>query len=202
MTAFTITVQDQGVQNALNALAARAGNMQPVLQTIAVDIVERTKRRFGTSTGPDGVAWKPNTPAVRKAKGGRPPLVLHGLLKEQIFPSATKNTLTVATGGATKDYAAIQQFGGTINVLAKSMKVRHRTDAKGALLRSDLMNGKGLIFAKDKHKRALTRWFEVPAHTITIPARPFLPIRQDGTLYPAEQSEIMNAINEYLMGGL
>ena len=57
--------------------------------------------------------------------------------------------------------------------------MRHRTDAKGELLRSEHFGGKGLIFAKDKHKRALSRSFFVPAHTITIPARPYLGLSTD-----------------------
>jgi phage gpG-like protein len=31
-----------------------------------------------------------------------------------------------------------------------------------------------------------------------IPARPFLPVRPDGTLYPAEQAAILADINDYL----
>ena len=35
-------------------------------------------------------------------------------------------------------------------------------------------------------------------HKVTIPARPFLPVRQDGTLYPQEQAEIIAAIKDML----
>ena len=97
-----------------------------------------------------------------------------GNLRRQIVRTVAGNTLTVA---ATVQYAAIQQFGGKIEHAAFSTQVRHRTDAKGELLRSKIMNGRGLIFAKDSHKRALTRWFEVAAHSINIPARPFMPVR-------------------------
>ena len=98
-------------------------------------------------------------------------------------------------------YAAIQQFGGKIDRAAFSKQVRHRTDAKGELLRSKIMHGRGLIFAKDSHKRALTRWFEVAAHSITIPARPFMPVRADGSLYPDETRLILAQINAWLAGG-
>lgn len=37
---------------------------------------------------------------------------------------------------------------------------------------------------------------------VTIPARPFLPIRPDGTLYPTEQSQILATLNEYITAGL
>lgn len=37
---------------------------------------------------------------------------------------------------------------------------------------------------------------------VTIPARPFLPIKLDGTLYPKEQAEILTALNDYLAADL
>ena len=39
-------------------------------------------------------------------------------------------------------------------------------------------------------------------HGALIPARPFLPIRPDGTLYPDEQKTVLSALNEYLMDRL
>lgn len=33
-----------------------------------------------------------------------------------------------------------------------------------------------------------------------IPARPFLPVQSDGSLYPQEQGKILDAINDYLTG--
>ena len=60
MTAFTITVQDQQVKAALQALSQRLNTreMDAMLLTIGAGIIERTNRRFETSTGPDGVSWK------------------------------------------------------------------------------------------------------------------------------------------------
>ncbi|MBS0507749.1 MAG: phage virion morphogenesis protein [Proteobacteria bacterium] len=178
MAAFTITVQDQAVQALLKRLAERATNMQPHLQAIGDDIVERAKRRFETSTGPDGAKWKPNTEATlgmlagrlgksyRKKSGdlntkgerriaGKKPLVGEsGDLRRQIVAVATAGQVTVQ---ATTAYSAMHQFGGTTS--ARSM---------------------------------------IPGKT--IPARPYLPVRDDGTLYPAESALILAAINEYLHG--
>lgn len=177
MTAFTISVQDEQVRAALKALASRVQNMQPVLETIGLQIVDRTERRFATSTGPDGVLWKPNSAATldmlaaslgksyRKKDGslnskgsakvaGKKPLIGESKhLMSSFSFHATPQDLTVASSMA---YAAIQQFGGKA--------------------------GRG--------------------HKITIPARPFLPVHQDGSLYPAEQAEILKALNEYLMDRL
>lgn len=40
----------------------------------------------------------------------------------------------------------------------------------------------------------------VAAHSITIPARPFMPVRADRSLYPAEQRLIVDQINAWLAG--
>ena len=179
MTFFTITVQDQGVQDALKLLSARVQDMTPVLDNIGVAMIERTKRRFETGTDPEGNAWKPNSATTlamlaerlagkssyrkkngdRNAKGNlalankKPLIGESGDLRREIHSLVSGNSLTVSS---VMIYSAIQQFGGQA--------------------------GRGL--------------------KVTIPARPFLPIRLDGTLYPEEQADILEAINEYLMAGL
>lgn len=178
MTAFTITVEDRAMQDALRALAERMGKLAPVLTALGDDITERTKRRFDTSSGPDGAAWAPNSAATlgmlasrlggqkskvkkdgslnasgKRSLANKKPLIDSGFLRQQIVPSVSGNTLTIS---ATPAYAAIQQFGGQA--------------------------GRG--------------------RKVTIPARPFLPVRLDGTLYPQEQELVLKALNEFLAEGL
>jgi phage gpG-like protein len=179
MNSFTLTVQDHGVQTALNALAARVNNIPAVLDTIGTGIIERTQRRFETSTGPDGIAWKANAETTlamlsasigasksnRKkdgslnAKGNRmlankkPLIGPTGLLGKVFHSLVVDNTLTVSSPFV---YSAIHQFGGKA--------------------------GRGL--------------------KVTIPARPYFPIHQDGTLYPDDQAGIVKALNDYLASNL
>jgi phage virion morphogenesis protein len=179
MTTFTIEVKDEAVQALLAQLSQRLGNLRPVLQAIGSDITERTKRRFETSTAPDGTPWKPNSAATlamlaariggQKSKvkkdgslnaaglrslGNKKPLIGESQdLRRQIVPSVSGNTLTVVS---TPVYAAIHQFGGQA--------------------------GRG--------------------RKVTIPARPFLPVRADGTLYPDEQRWVLDALNEFLSDGV
>lgn len=191
MTTFTLEIHDQAVRAALAALSARVADMQPVLHDIGEGILQRTKARFDTSTGPDGQTWQ-----AKKTPNGYKTLVGEtGDLRRQIASSVSGNTLTVQ---ATAKYAAIHQFGGTIERPARQVTVRHRTDAKGNLLRSAIMNGKGLIFAKASHKRAVARTFAAKAYRIKMPARPFLPVRADGSLYADEQQLILAQINAWL----
>jgi len=177
--AFAITVLDEEVQSKLKALADRATHPAGALAAIGEGIVERTKRRFETSTGPDGVAWKPNSvvtlalfsgrlasqkskvkkdgslnAAGERALAAKKPLIGESLdLSRQFHIQVGELTLTIAS---TPAYAAIQQFGGQA--------------------------GRG--------------------RKVTIPARPFLPVHQDGTLYPSDQADIIDEINEYLLGDL
>jgi phage virion morphogenesis protein len=169
---ITITVQDREVLATLQAITQRIGNMAPVLQAIGDDITERTKRRFDTSTGPDGVPWKANSPATmgiyslrlgqghRKKDGslnkrgqarvaGKKPLIDTGDLRRQIVPQVSNNVLTVT---ATPAYAAIHQFGGQAG---RNRKVK-------------------------------------------IPARPYLPVKADGNLYPQEQTLILETLQSFL----
>lgn len=174
MSNFTIEVNDDLVHAAFLALEERVTNAKGFLGGLGEDLVERTKRRFETSTGPDGVAWLKNSnvtlgllsdrlgKSYRKKSGalnskgearmaGKKPLIDTGNLRRQIVWQATADTLTV---GATPLYAAIQQFGGQ---------------------------------AGRNHK-------------VTIPARPFLPVKPDGSLYPEEQAFILDSLNEYIAG--
>lgn len=174
MTAITVIVQDEPVQALLQRMAERAENMQPALQAIGDDIVERTKRRFETSTAPDGTPWKPNAPATlgiltarlgksyrekngdlnaageRRIAGKKPLIGESGDLRRQIVAQASADQVTVR---ATPVYAAIHQFGGKA--------------------------GRGL--------------------KVEIPARPYLPVRQDGSLYPEESALIVESINDLLL---
>lgn len=192
---ITIEVHDQAVRTALAALQARVANMRPVLLAIGEAMHARVDKRFSTQTGPDGAKWAPNKPATLKRKGNKPILTDSRSLRNAIVPQVSGNTLTLS---AVEPYAAIHQFGGTIQRKAGSINVNHRTNAKDELLRSAIFNGKGLVFAKADHKRKLTRTFTVGAHSIKLPARPYMPVRADGTLYADEQRHVLAQIEAWL----
>jgi phage gpG-like protein len=178
MSQFTITVDDRQVQAALEQLAQRMGNVNPVLRAVGEDIISRTKHRFDISTSPDGAPWQPNSPvtlalfqggfgkSLFKKSGGRnkagqakpankKPLIGESQdLSRQFSVMVSDGVLTV--GSTVQNYAAIQQFGGQA--------------------------GRG--------------------HKVTISARPFLPVRPDGSLYRDEQDVVLSALNLFLLDGL
>ena len=177
MASIRSEVNDQAVRHALAALAQRVQNMRPHLMAIGEDITERAKQRFATSTGPDGQRWAPNGTAVLMAAITR-----------------------IGKSGRKKD--------GSLN--AKGLKT---ASSKKPLIgpSHDLerqifpaVQGNSLTVTSSPVYAAIQQFggkkSEFPHLWGDIPARPFMPIRPDGSLYPAEQALILEQINEYLAG--
>ncbi|MBL8500039.1 MAG: phage virion morphogenesis protein [Nitrosomonas sp.] len=180
---YRIEYDDSPVQAVLNRLIETGQSPRGVMREIAQYGEDSTKRRFAAGQAPDGTAWKPS---LRAKKTGTKTLIDTSRLVRSITRESGDD---FAEWGSNVIYAAIHQFGGEINKAAQSRMVRHRTDAKGGLLR----NKDGLlIFANKKHKRAVTRWFEQGWHTISMPARPYLGINQQ------DEKNIIDIVNRHL----
>lgn len=179
MTTFTIEVHDKGVKTALQALAARVQNPRPVLQTIGEGITERAKHRFDTSTAPDGSAWKPNSAATLamladRLSGHKSKIKKDGSLNASGQRALANKKPLIGESQDLRRQIIPQATRDTLTVTS--------TPAYAAIQQFGGKAGRG--------------------HKVAIPARPFLPIRQDGTLYPAEQALVLQAINDYLLDGL
>jgi len=129
-----IEVHDQAVLAAFHQLQAAGADMTPAGRAIGERLTESTKRRFETSTGPDGVRWAPNSRATyealarntrgafRKGDGklgakgatvvmGKKPLIGESKrLSTEINYHADAAAVTI---GSPMEYAAMQQFGGS-----------------------------------------------------------------------------------------
>lgn len=127
-----IQISDRQVNQALTRLVASVSNPRTVLDEIGELLIDSTKARFATSTGPDGKRWAENSDITilqylgrykgsfkknggLSAKGasrlgGKKPLIGEsGSLSSQIFKKVEgNNTLYI---GSTMIYAAAQQFG-------------------------------------------------------------------------------------------
>jgi phage virion morphogenesis protein len=127
-----IKVDNKVVNDVLSRLASATANPGPVLRAIGEDLVLSTKKRFETSTAPDGSRWKPNSQATylgylgnaksNHRKDGRinsrgadkvmakkPLIGKTGNLAQQISYAVDGNGLRI---GSPMEYAAMQQFGG------------------------------------------------------------------------------------------
>lgn len=103
-----VKLDSSPVLKALDKLSKAAASPRPALLSIGEDLVKSTKNRFNESRGPDGKAWKPNSPATLKRKRGTKPLVGEGILRDTIGYAEGGNILTIFSP---MEYAATQQFG-------------------------------------------------------------------------------------------
>ena len=137
---LSIRIDDAELQAALARLIQRSGSPSPVLKAIGESMAESTRRRFETSTAPDGSRWAPNSrvtieryldrPGAYSKKTGRisakgatlamnkKPLVGRTrLLGNQIVYQASGNAVQI---GSNRIYAAVQQFGAAARQFGKA----------------------------------------------------------------------------------
>lgn len=195
---FKLEIKDDGVTAMLQRVAGGYHNTTPLTRAIAGIFESDTEANFAAEGRPHWMGLAPATIRARAKAGTWPGKILQVSSGGLAASVTTGYTRTESRIGSNKVYAAIQQLGGQINRAAYSTKVRHRTDAKGNLLLTEHFKGKGLVFAKDSHKRVKTRWFEVAAHIINIPARPYLPFSAGGALQPSTEAKVLQQVNDYL----
>lgn len=175
--AIAIECDDAQVAAALKRLLDAGRNLKPALKNIGEAMVTVTKGRFETSTGPDGKLWAPlsKARAKEKRKKGLPekPLIAHGHLRGGIAYQLTGDGVA---WGSNLVYAAIHQFGGRIDIAARSQKVAWTVKKVADQSWSD---GYRHVWQFAKRAKAnFERWITIGAHAIRIPARPFLGVAQ------------------------
>lgn len=115
-----IEIDDREVRAALAELAARVGDLTPVMQEIGEVLVESSKQRFAKSQAPDGSPWAPNRPVTLARKSGSRPLIGETKsLSEQIHARAGRDRVEI---GSTMQYAATQQFGARRGQFGKTRR--------------------------------------------------------------------------------
>jgi phage virion morphogenesis protein len=181
-----INVDSAAVQRTIERLGERARDLTPAFRGIGADIVADAQTRFKRATDPYGVPWKPlsrRTVAARR-KGSSAPLLDTGRLRNSVSYRLVPNGVEVGTNVR---YAAIHQFGGTINFAARSQRVRLR---QVKVTRKDGTSYLATRFAKDSHKRAADKWgTNATGWAVKIPARSFLATQTRGL--PREYGEII-----------
>lgn len=164
--AGTRLIIDQAELDRQNAFMAEQAALDPsgLMPRLGEYLQGSTQKRFKTQTAPDGTPWAPlqKRYARRKRYNKDKVLTLRGYLRSYIHYQVTGGDSVEV--GSNQKYAAIHQFGGEIDVPARQTMARYRSVAGRVL------------FAGKKHKRATERQVTIPAHQVSIPARPFLGI--------------------------
>lgn len=146
-------------------------------QLVGEGIVDRAKRRFRTGTAPDGQAWAPNKPST-----------LNKLLRELLQSQGAQRKDGSLSQRAQARLAAKRPL---IDSKALSQQIAHQVDSRGVE-----------IIATPVYA-AMQQWggtrAQFPHLWGDIPARPYLPFRQDETLYPQEARLIVDELIDYLV---
>lgn len=175
MAGASIVIQDEEINAALARVKQAGGDTRDLNEAIAGHMLKSVQRRFEAETGPDGKAWRRLSPrtAARRRQGKRRAGKRRGhghilrdrvRLYKSIVGEADSREARVGTNIV---YAAIHQFGGAIKRPARQAKIRLRKV------------GGQTRFAASRHKRAADRDVTIPAHTIVMPARPYLGFSDD-----------------------
>jgi phage virion morphogenesis protein len=167
---LTVTGLDK-VGGAVRRMEQLGASPRPLWDAFGQYGESSTRLRFQKQAGPDGKAWRPSR---RVQKSGGQTLVRKRRLLRSITYRANNSG---AEWGSNVVYARIHQLGGKIEKLAFSSTLRLRTNRAGALLRQ-AEHPNLSVFARAHHKQAVTRRYTVGAHTISMPARPYLGVNE------------------------
>ena len=186
MATFTIMLKGiAATQTALKKLKAALADRRPMLNDIGHALTKSVQDRFVAMQSPDGAPWKPLHPrTIRQKRNKNKILTERGLLRGSIHYELNGDTLEVGTD---RKYGAIHQFGGVVKIPARTQTVKVGTKGK---------NKGRFMKAKSKAAHAIERTFTIPAHDVTIPARPFLGLSSD------DKEEIVEIVHKHLWAAL
>lgn len=170
-----IDVSSQAVTAMLTQFQGKVSDLSPVLIAIGDDIIERTKQRFASATAPDGAPWAPNTEAT-----------LISYIQRRSGFSGKTGKITAKGQKLAIGKRPLQGESGDLERQFSSLVAGGNT----------LLVGSSMIYAAMQQFGGTKAQF--PNLWGDIPARPFLPIMPDGTLYADEQNRIVDTLRLYL----
>ena len=174
-----------------------------IYREIGQSLLVNIRQGFEAEHSPEGEAWEPLKPAtVRQRKGDAHPILQRkGRLKKTITWKVGPDSVIVGTNLV---YAAVHQFGATINRAAGATKLHFRVTVNRAAGATKLHfrrisrgKNKGQVrFAKATDKRAKFG-MATAAHTIRIPARPYL-FQRDGGIPDGWKAAIVGIVMKHM----
>lgn len=201
MANFELSISDDNVQQSLAALLNRITEPAPVFAGISQELLRQTEAIFenegpgfstananikGRGTAPGG--WPQLAPRTIKKRGSDHPILqVTGALARSFLPFSGDDVAGIGSNYVT---ALIHFLGGTINMPARSQQAYFKQDKKTGVV--------GNKFVK-KNKSTFAQWVTIPAYKITIPARPMLPVDEQGNLLPTAAEAILDIFADYLL---
>lgn len=173
------------VLGGFNLVDAAADDKAELLSRIGGYLVTSTQRRFERETGPDGQRWTRLSPRTAKrringrARGYDNVLRVSRQLEQSITSIVAGDEVHVGTN---VPYAAAHQLGAEIEVEERQQTIYQHYDS-----RTDTFDPK----FRTKRRSNFARDVTVKAHTVTIPARPYLGVDD------ADRAEVTEIVAEF-----
>ena len=170
---------------ALKLTDAAADDKPELLSRIGAYLVTSTQRRFERETGPHGQPWQRLSPRTAERRIGSRErgysniLRVSGRLRQSIVSQVVADEVHVGTN---VKYAAIHQLGGEIEMQERQQTIYQHYDKRTDTFDPKFRTKKRSNFARD---------VTVKAHTITMPARPYLGIDD------ADRAEVTEIVAEF-----
>lgn len=157
-----LTYQDREVQALFSKMQSKGRHTEPAMRDIGEAMFISTDKRFRSQVDPEGSAWAPLSPRTLKHKRNKKILTERGYLRGSMAYQASTNRVV---WGTNSPYGAIHQNGGEIKKKARSQTLA--------------FNGRGRFTSRkaaSKRKRGAigVAFTSIGAHSVTIPARPYL----------------------------
>ncbi|MGS4242427.1 phage virion morphogenesis protein [Serratia marcescens] len=183
MAGVTLTFDYQETLEKLWNARSELMRAEPLLRSMGERLLEFHQQRFRDQKSPAGVPWKELSPRyrARKRKNQDKVLTRDGHLRNTLRWQVNADELLFGTD---RVYGAIHQFGGTIEIAARSQQAYYRQKKDGET---------GNQFVR-KNKSNFAQWHTLPAYKISIPARPWLGVSK------AEGATLIDMAKNYLQG--
>ena len=192
MTAITFTFDDAQLKRALASLKSAMDDMYPVMDKIGDALQNEIRLQLGQGETPWG---EPFEPLKRPRKSGRwrerPLNDTRTHIYDRITHNADRDSVSIGMN-ENEDIGAIHQFGGTTHHAEQSRLQGFKVNMKTGRSR----------FARTG-KANFEQWTSRGAYDVDIPARPFLPIRNDQVdLPPAWAAQVERIVKAALAKAL
>jgi len=181
---ITIRITGDEGKKALAGISSRMSHPAPVMRVIAGLLEDRVAENFATESGPLG-RWPAIKPPKNKARTNPKILQDTARLKSSITSRHGDNTAEIGTNAV---YAAIHQFGGEINIPARSQQSYFKQDRRGSV---------GRLFVR-KSASNFAQWHTRGTQIIEMPARPFLPFA-NGQLQDGLERDILSDLASFIL---
>lgn len=182
---YEVSVQDETVQKKLDELLDRMDNRRGFFVNVGEQLLNSAKTNFEKEAGPDGIPWQrllPKTIQRREEKGLTPIRVLRarGRLAGTINYLPSDDNVRI---GSPMEYAAIHQLGGEIEKPERTGTIYQHYDPE-----TDEFDQR---FRK-KSQSTFAREVKFKAHSIRMPARPFIGVSK------ADETAIVEIAEDWL----